>query len=167
MTALGSATPDSELDDPAKELLWGRPGFLVRRLHQIHVALFFEECKGTNITPVQYAILTTLSVMPGLDQTALAQEVGLDRTNTADVVKRLETNELLYRQPDPHDRRTRNVFLTAQGKEVVAVMHESMARAQERMLQPLRPAQKKQFMSLLAILVESNNQYSRTVLRGL
>jgi DNA-binding MarR family transcriptional regulator len=105
--------------------------------------------------------------MPGLDQTALAQEVGLDRTNTADVVKRLETNELLYRQPDPHDRRTRNVFLTTQGKEVVAVMHESMARAQERMLQPLRPAQKKQFMSLLAILVESNNQYSRTVLRGL
>jgi DNA-binding MarR family transcriptional regulator len=120
-----------------------------------------------NITPVQYAILTTLSVMPGLDQTALAQEVGLDRTNTADVVKRLETHELIYRQPDPNDRRTRNVFLTPQGKEAVVLMHESMARAQERMLQPLRPAQKKQFMGLLAILVESNNQYSRTVLRGL
>jgi len=157
----------AEVVDPAKELLWERPGFLVRRLHQIHVALFWEECSELNITPVQYAILTTLSVLPGLDQTALAQEVGLDRTNTADVVKRLETNGLVYRLPDQNDKRTRNVFLTPKGSETVLAMHQDMSRAQDRMLQPLRPAQRKQFMDLLAILVESNNHYSRTVLRGL
>jgi hypothetical protein len=32
--------------------LWGRPGYLLRRLHQIHYALFFEECAGFDITPV-------------------------------------------------------------------------------------------------------------------
>lgn len=83
-----TAVPEA---DPAKELLWARPGFLVRRLHQIHVAMFFEECKAPNITPVQYAILTVLSVLPGLDQTSLGQEVGLDRTTTMDVVRRLKT----------------------------------------------------------------------------
>ena len=31
-----------ELDVPLKSPLWTRPGFLVRRLHQIHSALFFE-----------------------------------------------------------------------------------------------------------------------------
>ncbi len=77
--------------DPAKELLFARPGFLVRRLHQIHVAMFFEECKSQNVTPVQYAILTAVSVLPDLDQTSLGQEVGLDRTTTADVVKRPRT----------------------------------------------------------------------------
>ena len=35
-----------------------RPGFLVRRLHQIHLALFAEECAGLDITPVQYSIMT-------------------------------------------------------------------------------------------------------------
>src|SRR5262249_5333494 len=46
--------------------LWGRPGYLLRRLHQIHYALFFEECAGFDITPVQYGLLTTLSVNPDL-----------------------------------------------------------------------------------------------------
>ena len=37
--------------------LMSRPGFLIRRLHQIHIALFLEECAGVDITPVQYTLL--------------------------------------------------------------------------------------------------------------
>ena len=33
--------------------LMRRPGFLVRRLHQIHLALFAEECAAFDLTPVQ------------------------------------------------------------------------------------------------------------------
>src|SRR5690606_29841789 len=80
--------------DPAKQALWSRPGFLVRRLNQIHYALFFEECKSHNITPVQYGILTALSLSPWLDQTQIGLELGLDRTTTADVVKRLQERGL-------------------------------------------------------------------------
>jgi hypothetical protein len=40
-----------------------------------------------------------------------------------------------------------------------------MARAQERLLAPLRPAERTMLMDLMKILVEANNQYSRTVLR--
>src|SRR5262249_56254952 len=69
--------------------LWGRPGYLLRRLHQIHYALFFEECAGFDITPVQYGLLTTLSLNPDLDQNSLARELGIDRTNVADVLNRL------------------------------------------------------------------------------
>lgn len=152
--------------DPAKELLWARPGFLVRRLHQIHVAMFFEECKSSNTTPVQYAILSALAVMPGLDQTALGQEVGLDRTTTADVVRRLEERGLLERRENEADRRTRHVFLTRDGKTAVNAMHADMVRAQERMLQPLTEAQQKTFMKLVSQLVEANNQYSRAALRS-
>ena len=32
-----------------------RPGFLIRRLHQIHVALFQEACGEFEITPLQYS----------------------------------------------------------------------------------------------------------------
>ncbi|MCY1227124.1 Transcriptional regulator SlyA [compost metagenome] len=159
-----TAVPEA---DPAKELLWARPGFLVRRLHQIHVAMFFEECKAPNITPVQYAILTVLSVLPGLDQTSLGQEVGLDRTTTMDVVRRLEDRGLVERRENPADRRTRHVHLTREGKSVVTSLRADMARAQERMLAPLKPAQREVFMELLATLVEANNQYSRTVLRSI
>jgi len=151
--------------DPAKDLLFARPGFLVRRLHQIHVAMFFEECQSQNVTPVQYAILTALSVIPDLDQTSLAQEVGLDRTTTADVVKRLEERGLVVRRPNPSDKRLRHVRLTAEGETVVASLRGDMARAQERLLAPLRPAERTMLMDLMRILVEANNQYSRTVMR--
>ena len=68
--------------------LWARPGYLLRRLHQIHYALFFEECARFDITPVQYGLLTTLSLNPDLDQNSLARELGIDRTNVADVLNR-------------------------------------------------------------------------------
>ena len=42
--------------------LWERPGYLIRRLHQIHVAIFLDECAEYGITPVQYAVMTALLV---------------------------------------------------------------------------------------------------------
>ena len=144
-----------------------RPGFLIRRLHQIHVAMFLEEFKSENITPVQYGLLTAVAALPDLDQTALGQEVGLDRTTTADVVKRLEERGLLLRNPNPLDRRTRHVRLTEAGMTLVHALEGDMTRAQERLLQPLRPAEKAILMDLMRRLVEANNQYSRTILRGI
>jgi len=159
-------TSDGELD-PAKELLMSRPGFLIRRLHQIHVAMFVEEFKTQNITPVQYGLMTAVAALPDLDQTSLGQEVGLDRTTTADVVKRLEDRGLLERRANPSDRRTRHVRLTTEGQALVTELQGDMTRAQERLLQPLRPAEKAMLMDLMRRLVEANNQYSRTVLRGI
>lgn len=152
---------------PAKEMLWARPGFMVRRLHQIHVAIFLEECKSPNITPVQYGILTALSVLPGLDQTALGQEVGLDRSTVADVVRRLEERGLIKRRKNSADKRTRHAHLTKEGESVVSSLRADIERAQERMLAPLTRAQQKVFMSLVSKLVDANNQYSRTVLRSI
>lgn len=151
----------------ARELMWQRPGFLVRRLHQIHLSMFLEECKDHQITPVQYGILSTLSVMPSLDQTTLGAELGLDRTTTADVVRRLEERGLVKRAPDPQDRRTRRVKLTREGKQVVDALHPNMERAQARMLEPLNPAERAMFLHLLSVLVETNNPHSRTVLRSI
>lgn len=153
--------------DPAKKLLFARPGFLIRRLHQIHVTMFLEEFKSENVTPVQYGLLTAVAALPGLDQTALGQEVGLDRTTTADVVKRLEERGLLERHPNPADRRTRHVQLTAEGHELVTALYGDMMRAQERLLEPLREAERIMLMDMLRRLVEANNQYSRTILRGI
>jgi hypothetical protein len=45
--------------------LWSRPGYLIRRLHQIHCALFLEECRESGLTPVQYGLLTALTFRGG------------------------------------------------------------------------------------------------------
>lgn len=152
--------------DPASELLSSRPGYLVRRLNQIHYAIFAEECRQYNITPVQYGMLTALTVMPGIDQKTLGHELGLDRTNTADVLKRLEDRGLVRRVPSTVDGRVKNAFVTPEGEQITHAMHGAMARAQERLLAPLSAAERKKFMELLLVLVDANNELGRASMRA-
>lgn len=145
--------------------LWSRPGFLLRRLNQIHYALFFEECRAFNITPVQYGLLTALSIRGRLDQGSLGVELGIDRTNVADVLIRLEARGLLRREPDAADRRAKLASLTPKGRQLTAQMFASMQRAQDRLLAPLSQKERDSFMATLVRLIEANNAYGRTMLR--
>ena len=151
--------------DPAKQVLWSRPGFLVRRLNQIHYAMFFEECRDETLTPVQYGLLTALSLAPGSDQTALALEVGLDRTTTADVLKRLEGKGYLVRKTNPNDRRSKQAFITKEGLRIMGLLQNGMGQAQSRLIEPLKEKDREVFMKLLFKLVEANNQYGRAATR--
>jgi DNA-binding MarR family transcriptional regulator len=116
--------------------LWGRPGYLLRRLHQIHYALFFEECAGFDITPVQYGLLTTLSVNPDLDQNSLARELGIDRTNVPDVPA---------------------------GERLTQKMYRPMRRAQKRLLEPLLSRERNVLIITLIRLINGNNHLGRTI----
>jgi MarR family transcriptional regulator, lower aerobic nicotinate degradation pathway regulator len=55
------------------------PGFLVRRLPQIYVAPFLEECAAFEITPMQFSLLKALSDDAGLDQSSIGSVIGADR----------------------------------------------------------------------------------------
>ncbi|MEP9352543.1 MarR family transcriptional regulator [Xanthobacter sp. KR7-65] len=146
--------------------LWERPGFLVRRLHQIHSAMFLEECKAFNITPVQYGLMTTLLQHSGSDQRTIGVEVGLDRTNVADVLERLAERGLVRRARSEKDRRSMNAYLTEEGRALVDQMYGSMVRAQERLLEPLDPEFRPAFLAMLSQLVDGNNHYSRAELKA-
>ena len=144
--------------------LWRRPGYLVRRLHQIHSAIFAEECARYDITPVQYGLLTTLSRMPDADQISLAQDVGLDRTNVADVLVRLAKRGLVRRTRAGEDRRMMLSRLTPEGEHLAAEMHDAMVRAQHRLLAPLSPVEREAFIVTLLRLVNANNEHGRAQL---
>jgi DNA-binding MarR family transcriptional regulator len=141
---------------PLKQVLWSRPGFLVRRLHQIHDALFFSECQTHNITPMQYGILTALSLNPWLDQTAVGHELALDRTTTADVLKRLEEKGLIERRVNPDDRRSRLSVITQSGLQTMNDLYQGMHSAQERLLAPLSEMNRIAFLKLLSVLIEAH-----------
>jgi DNA-binding MarR family transcriptional regulator len=145
--------------------LWSRPGYLIRRLHQIHCALFLEELKSSGLTPVQYGLLTALSIRGELDQVSLAEEIGLDRTTTAEVLSRLERRKLVTRKANPRDRRAKLARITPRGRTVTAKMFSSMQRAQDRLCAPLTQKERDVFMATLVRLIEVNNEYGRGALR--
>ena len=146
--------------------VWNRPGFLVRRLHQIHVAIFLEEMAEDNITPIQYGLLSALADLPGLDQMSLAEEIGIDRANVADVLTRLESRGLVTRTVSAEDKRRKFCVPTKQGLAFVRKYHANMQRAQDNLLRPLKPAERAEFMRLLRCIVEAGNDLGRAPLRS-
>ena len=137
--------------------LLGRPGFLIRRLHQIHCSLFLEETATFNITPVQFSLMTALDRRGESDQISIAREVGLERTTVAEVLTRLEARGLITRRVSPEDGRVRLVKLARKGKLLVTRMAPAVQRAHDRTLEALAPDGRDALMLQLIRLVEANN----------
>lgn len=146
--------------------LQARPGFLIRRLHQIHVALFLEECASEGLTPVQYSVLTALDQMGAVEQAALSRAVGLDRTNVAEVIVRLERRRFVRRKLSPDDRRMKLAILTEIGHAALKRVERSASRAHERTIAALPPERRERFLEDLATLVEASNSMSRSPVVG-
>lgn len=147
--------------------LFRRPGFLVRRLHQIHVAIYFQNCERFGTTPVQSSVMQVLLSQPGMDQIALAGEIGIDRTTISSVLSRLEARGIVKREADPEDRRTKRAFLTATGKAMLQDMQASIEAAHRELIKPLDPADRERFLEQLLCLVQANNDKGRSLLRNL
>nr|WP_314625838.1 MarR family transcriptional regulator [uncultured Noviherbaspirillum sp.] len=145
--------------------LLARPGFLIRRLHQLHCALFTEETRDFGITPVQYSLMTALDERGELDQNSLALEIGLERTTVADVVLRLHDRGVLERRQSAMDGRVRLVRLTRKGKTLLKKMAPAVQRAHDRTVEYLSPAERDVFLLQMVKLVELNNDISNVPLR--
>jgi DNA-binding MarR family transcriptional regulator len=163
------ADNDSLLSSFAKsdgtDTLLKRPGFLIRRMHQIHLALFAEECEPFDITPVQYSIMTVASAQPNLDQARLAYEVGVDHATLANVVARLESKSLVTRSLSSSDKRVKLVALSARGVALLEKMRVPVQRAHERTISTLSKVDQNLLMTLLIRLVDAQNEYGRAPLR--
>lgn len=118
-----------------------------------------------NVTPVQYSILTAVTAQPGLEQAALAQEVGIDRATLANVVARLAARRLVRRSQGKRDRRLKHVLPTAACRRLLARMEGPARRAHERTINPLGRRDRTLFMKALAQLVSAGNDHGRAPLR--
>src|SRR5438067_1137308 len=148
------------------DAVYTKPGYLFRRMQQIAVSIFVEECRAFELTPVQYAALVAIHTHPGIDATRLSAVIAFDRSTLGNVIERLESKALIERKPSREDKRVKLLHLTKSGAAVLRDIMPSVERAQVRMLQPLKPADRKTLLALLTQLVDLNNEASRVPLRA-
>ncbi len=110
---------------------------------------------------MQYAALQTVANHPGIDQRTLARTIALDASTTGGVVDRLEARGWLERKTSPEDRRARQLALTDAGVQLLGEAVPAMLGAQDLILGPLSERQRAEFMKLLRLLVDTNNEHSR------
>lgn len=140
----------ADLDYP----LGDAPGHLLRRCQQRAVEIFMEEIGTARLTPRQFALLITLSQRPGLTQTELVEETGIDRSTVGDMIDRLVRRGLVRRRRSGRDQRANTLAILPAGTAAVREAVPAVERAQARIMAPLPPATRTAFMAALRLMAE-------------
>ena len=90
-------------------------------------------------------------------QSALCQQLGIDRTVMTYLLDDLERADLVTRRPAPTDRRTRHVIATETGRERLADLDRRLAHAEAHVLSGLSKAEQRSLKVLLARLASHVN----------
>ena len=120
-----------------------------------------EATAELGVTTTQYGVLLILHHFEGLDQISLAKKVGLDRSTTGLVLKKLEQKGLIVRTNDPSDLRRKIIVLTARGERMLDKLTVPAANAQAAALEPFSEQEATQFKDLLKRFVEFYNASTR------
>jgi DNA-binding MarR family transcriptional regulator len=106
-------------------------------------------------------MLVILGSRPGIDQNTLARLLGLDRSTTGLVVRKLAERGLVARAMGVGDLRRRELKLTQAGVALAGRVAKDARRAQQRLLSPLPARERARFLKLLTRLTEAFNRTTR------
>src|ERR1700692_4429392 len=111
----GSPMQNNKTPPVTMDAVYAAPGYLCRRMQQIAVSIFVEECRDHDLTPVQFAALVAIRNHPGIDATRLSAVIAFDRSTLGNVLERLESKDYIERKPSRDDRRIKLLHLTSKG----------------------------------------------------
>jgi DNA-binding MarR family transcriptional regulator len=97
----------------------------------------------------QFLVLQQLEMLGRASQVALADALGIDRSNLAAIAADLADRDLVERARDDVDRRRYVLRLTAEGERLLQRAEGAIAAAEDDLLAPLHPQQREQLYALL------------------
>lgn len=141
--------------------MYQRPGFLLRRTHQISAAIFENACASIGLTQAQYGALTVLASEPHIDQTRLARALAFDKVTVLRVLRGLEERGLVVREVSTTSRRQMAVQLTSAGRRLLKKAEVPVHEAYEQLMAPLNGKQRAEFIGLLQTLTDGLGEQAR------
>jgi len=141
------------------------PGHLIRRAQQIAVAIFYNELRTWDVSPVQYAAMAAIRARPGMDQRTLVNNIAIDRSTVGSILKGLEKRRLISRVTPEENQRIKRLYILPAGTRLLDSTRVEIQRVQDLILAPLTSKERRVFLQYLARVVHINNRLSRAPLR--
>lgn len=134
--------------EPAEDYrLQEQVGFVLRKAHQRHVAIFASRI--ADLTPPQFATLAKLADVGETSQNQLGSLVAMDAATVKGVIDRLKARGLVELTRHDVDKRRLLVSLTDEGRETVERL---IPLAQQITAETLGPLSSKEAAALLKLL---------------
>jgi DNA-binding MarR family transcriptional regulator len=114
-------------------------GFIIYRTALALKAALQRSLKenGYDITAEQWGIIRHLGEEDGLSQREIGEKAAKDKPNITRMLDALEKKHLIFRQPDPRDRRKYCIYLTKEGKSLQARLLPLIQKLRQKATQNL------------------------------
>ena len=109
-----------------------------------------DACRPLGVTDATWRTLFYLDQTgDGVSQKELANVMGIEGPSLVRLLDSLESKSLIERRPNPSDRRSKRVFLTAMGGELLVELKQVSANLREEMLRDISPEEIEQCLGVL------------------
>lgn len=142
-----TATPSVDMGG-----LTGLVGYRLRRAQLAVFADFVEALAQLDLRPATYSVLVLVDANPGLNQAAIGDALGIQRTNFVHLVADLEKRGLVSREPSTVDRRAHVLDLTADGRRLLKRAREPVDAHEQRITAALGTTGRRQLLAMLEAL---------------
>jgi DNA-binding MarR family transcriptional regulator len=112
-----------------------------------------EREKPYVVTPSQWGVMSLLNESDGLTVGTISQRRGLDAPTVTGILRRLEQSGLVERRHSREDRRVVEVYLTAEGRDIVSSLVNVVRDFHEVMTRGFSQAERQDFLVKLQQII--------------
>ncbi len=129
-------------------------GFLLSQVGLYAARRFAQRIGEVDLHPPLFRVLNVVDTAEGQSQQAIGEAIGAPASRMVAIVDELEQRALVERRPHPSDRRIRALYLTAEGRKLLARGRRIAAAHEEELTRGMSEADRKRLVALLQKLVE-------------
>lgn len=138
-------------------------GFLMHMAQSRLYAAVMEALEGSGLHAGQLAVLGALADKGAMSQRQLGHVAQIEKSSLVLFLDHLECGGWVKREPNPQDRRSHCVRLTAKGADKYRQLGPALQTVQDRFLSPLTPSEGALLVDLLMRLAYADDPEAEKV----
>ncbi len=139
---------------------------MVERIVRAAHRLTRMDCDDLSLTPHQMLILRVLDLHGAMTVGELRREASAAQSTMSEMVGRLARVGYVHKKPDPDDRRSVKVGITANGKAILAARMREMSRRHHTVLSALTDGDQERLLAAFETIVELMDRAAANAAHG-
>ncbi|GEM_PF-1358681 len=144
LAALNEVPPLSYVDLQRDSL-----GYAIKRAQVRTYGILFNVLGPDSLTPGRMTALSIIATQQGINQSILADMLGITRAGVVKVIDSLQAAGYVRRQPIPEDRRSYSLEVTEKGYSELRHLNLLLRKHEKQIATKLTARERKQLMALL------------------